>query len=193
MLSTFCNSRVKSERNKKCYAKSSKIKTFINKLNREGIYYLSEKVDWKKIEKNNLTIAINVLYAKKEKIYPVYVSKHNSNQEKQVILWMIPHWEGRHYLAVKKLSALLRGITSKNNGDFYCLNFLHSFRTKKPRESHKKECENKDLFDIIMPSEHTKILEKNQHKKSDKAPFITSAALECLIEKLMGVNMFQSK
>ena len=26
-----------------------------------------------------------------------------------------------HYLAVKKLSALLRGITSKNNGDFYCL------------------------------------------------------------------------
>ena len=86
MLSTFCNSRVKSERNKKRYAKSSKIKTFINKLNREGIYYLSEKVDWKKIEKNNLTIAINVLYAKKEKIYPVYVSKHNSNQEKQVIL-----------------------------------------------------------------------------------------------------------
>ena len=44
-----------------------------------------------------------------------------------------------------------------------------------------------------MPSEQTKILEKNQHKKSDKAPFITSAALECLIEKLMGVNMFQSK
>ena len=39
--------------------------------------------------------------------------------------------EGRwHYLAVKKLAALLRGITSKNNGDFYCLNWLHSFRTK---------------------------------------------------------------
>ena len=28
----------------------------------------------------------------------------------------------------KKL--LLRGITSINNGDFYCLNCLHSFRTK---------------------------------------------------------------
>ena len=27
-----------------------------------------------------------------------------------------------HYLAVKKLSALLRGTTSKNHGDFYCLN-----------------------------------------------------------------------
>ena len=32
-------------------------------------------------------------------------------------------------IAVKKLSASLRGITSKNNGDFYCLNYLHSFKT----------------------------------------------------------------
>ena len=35
-----------------------------------------------------------------------------------------------HYLAVKKLSALLRGITSKNSGAYCCLNCLHSFRTK---------------------------------------------------------------
>ena len=34
-----------------------------------------------------------------------------------------------HYFAVKNLSALLRGITSKKNGDFYCLICLHSFRT----------------------------------------------------------------
>ena len=27
-----------------------------------------------------------------------------------------------HYLAVKKLSALLRGIDSKHDGEFYCLN-----------------------------------------------------------------------
>ena len=30
----------------------------------------------------------------------------------------------KHYLAIKKLSALLKGITSNNNGDFYCLNCL---------------------------------------------------------------------
>ena len=29
---------------------------------------------------------------------------------------------------MKKLSALLRGITSKCDGDFYYLNYLHSFR-----------------------------------------------------------------
>ena len=72
---------------------------------------------------------------------------------------MILNGEKWHYLAVKKLSALLRGITSKNNGDFYCVNCLHSFRTKNNLKSHKKACENKDFSSIIMPSQDTKILE----------------------------------
>ena len=107
----------------------------------------------KKNEKNNVTITLNVFYAEKEKIYPVYVSKHNSNREKHVILLMIPNREKReakskgwlHYLAVKELSALLRGITSKHYGDFYCLNCLHSFRTKNKLKMHKRVCKNKDF------------------------------------------------
>ena len=72
-------------------------------------------------------------------IYPAYVSKHNSNHEKQVIILMIPNGEGWYYLQVKKLLALLRGTTSKNHSDFYCLSCLHYFATeKKNRESHKK-------------------------------------------------------
>ena len=74
----------------------------------------------------------------KIKTYPAYVSKYTSNRENQVILLMIPNGEGCHYLAVKKLSALLREITSKNNGHFYCLNCLHSFRTKDKLELHKQ-------------------------------------------------------
>ena len=42
-------------------------------------------------------------------------------------------------LQQKKLSALFRGLSSKNNGDFYFLNCLHSFRTKDMLESPKKE------------------------------------------------------
>ena len=64
------------------------------KYNCEGINFPSEKDDWKKFEKNNVTIALNVLYAKEEKIYPAYVSKHNSNHKKQVIILMIPNREG---------------------------------------------------------------------------------------------------
>ena len=35
-----------------------------------------------------------------------------------------------HYLAAKSISALLKGKTSNHNGDFYCLNCFHSYRTK---------------------------------------------------------------
>ena len=82
----------------------TRIKPFINKYKCEGINFLLEKDDKKKFEKNNITISLNVLYAKKENIHPAYFSKHNSNRVKQVILLMILNGE--------KLSALLRGITS---------------------------------------------------------------------------------
>ena len=53
----------------------------------------SKRDDFKKIEKNNVTITLNVLYAKKEKPFPSYVSKRNSNHEKQFILSMIQNGE----------------------------------------------------------------------------------------------------
>ena len=49
----------------------------------------------KKIEKNYVTIALNILYGKKEKLYHAYVSKRNSNREKEVIILMIPNEEKR--------------------------------------------------------------------------------------------------
>ena len=58
-------------------------------------------------------------------------SKNNSNNKTQVILLIISNEEKWLYLAVKILSALLRGITSKHHGGFYGLNCLHSFATEK--------------------------------------------------------------
>ena len=46
---------------------------------------------------------------------------------------MIPNEEGWYYLALKKVSALLRGLTSKHSGDFYYLNCFHSFATENKR------------------------------------------------------------
>ena len=115
----------------------------------------------------------------KEKIYlskhkhTAYVSKQNPNREKQVNLLIISNGEQQwHYLGVKNLSALLRGITAKYQSDFYCLKCIHYFSTKKKLQSHKRVCENKDFRNIIMPSDDTKILEFDQYQKSDKAPFI---------------------
>ena len=68
----------------------STIKSFINKYNWEGINYPSEKNDWKKFEKNNVTIALNVL------IYPFHVSKHNSNREKSLKIFLMISKEDKH-------------------------------------------------------------------------------------------------
>ena len=46
-----------------------------------------------------------------------------------------------HYLAVKSLPALLRGITSSNNGDFNC---FHSYRTLNKLKKHERLRNNHD-------------------------------------------------
>ena len=55
--------------------------------------YPSKIDDWKTFEKNNLIIALNILYIKEEKICPAYISKTSSNCEKQIIFLMIPNEE----------------------------------------------------------------------------------------------------
>ena len=96
------------EERKKDPQRITKIKLFINKYNWEGINFPSEKGDWKKFEKNYWIIVLNILYATKEKIYPAYISKCNSNNEKQLIFLMTLNGDGKDFLAVKKLPALLR-------------------------------------------------------------------------------------
>ena len=51
---------------------------------------------------------------------------------------MITDGEKRHYLVLKNLSGLLKGGTSNHYGDFYCLNYFHSYRTKNKLKAHKK-------------------------------------------------------
>ena len=50
--------------------------------------------------------------------------------------------------------------------------FARFFRNRKKLESHKRVCENKDFYNVIMPSEDANLLEFNQHQKYVKAPFI---------------------
>ena len=55
---------------------------------------------------------------------------------------------------------------------------------KSKLELHKKVCENKDFWNIVMLSEDIKIF--NHYQKSDKTLCITFADLECSIEKIDG-------
>ena len=66
--------------------------------------------------------------------------------------------ENWHYLAVKSISALFRGITSNNNGDYYCLNCFHSYRTNIKFKRHERLCSKHDYCHVKMPKEDIKIL-----------------------------------
>ena len=57
----------------------SNIKPLMNKYNWKGIIYLSNTDDWRTFEKNNLTMALNILYIKEKEICPAYVSIINLN------------------------------------------------------------------------------------------------------------------
>ena len=95
---------------------NARIKQIKEEFNKE-IYLISQL----------MTIALDILFApySTEKIRLAYKSKYNTKRENQVTLFMITDGKKWHYLAVKKLSALFKKITSKNVGDFYCLNCFH--------------------------------------------------------------------
>ena len=96
---------------------------------------------------------------------------------------MITDSEKWHYLAVKRLSALLRGITSYHSGDFYSLNCFHSCSAKNRLKKHGRVCNDHDHCHVEMPNEDNKILKYNHGQKSLKVPFMICADIECLLEK----------
>ena len=102
---------------------------------------------------------------------------------------MITDGEKWHYAAVTRLLGLLREVTGTNNGDFYCLNCFHAYRTENKLEIHKKICENHDYCHVEMPNEDNKIIKYNQGEKSIKSRFIIYADLECLLEKIRCLHI----
>ena len=170
---------------KKDHQRVSKIKPFIENYNWEDIDFPSTSKDWKKFEFNN-EVALNILYVpyNTKKINIAYKSKNNLTQEKQIILLMISDGQKWHYLVVKNLSRLLRGITSNHKEDFYCLNCFHSYRTENKLEAHKKICENRDYCHVEMPTKNNNIIKYNHGEKSMKLLFVIYADLECLLEKM---------
>ena len=82
-----------------------------------------------------------------------------------------------HYIALKSvrtadgfnrhmrsLSRLFRGITANNNGDFYCLDCLHSFPIDNAFKRHERLCDNNDYYHVEMPTKDNKTLNATMEK-----------------------------
>ena len=140
---------------------------------------------WKKIERNNKTIALNILFIQHnaEIINVAYRSEYNNKRQKQVILLMITDGKKQYYLALTNLSVLFAKKSSNHDGDFYCLNCFNSYTTKNKLKEHEEICNNHDSCHIEMPKWVEKILKYNPGEKSLKTRFAIYLDLECLLKK----------
>ena len=124
MINTFntLQHSPKSRRNCKILKKN------VNKHNRKGINYPWGKDDRKIFENNNPMTAIIMLYFKNiTHILPKFLNTISKIK-----------WRKIRQKAVscnKKIICILRGITAKHDGDFYCLDFFHSLEIKHKFES----------------------------------------------------------
>ena len=109
----------------------SKLRPYINDYSWHGLEFPAKPVDWRRFEQNNRSIALNILFVPNgtKDIRLAYKSKYNVKHENKVILLMIGDGEKWHYLAVKNLPRLFRGISSNHDGDHYCLECFHSYST----------------------------------------------------------------
>ena len=106
-----------------------------------------------------------------KKLRHAYISKYNYKRDNQVVLLMITDNKKLHYLAVKSISGLLRGITSNHDGDFYCLNCFHSYTTEKQLKKHQRICRNHDFCHMVMSKENNKIFKIKSTRKIIKSSF----------------------
>ena len=165
----------------------SKLEPFIDNYNWKDIEFPSYSKGWRKSECNNKTIALNTLYVpyNTKQIKQAYISKYNNERDNQLNLLMITGGTGNwHYLAVKSISGLLRGITLNYNGDFNCLSCFHPYTTEKKLRKYERICNDHDFCHLKMPDECNKIFKNIPGEKSLKVPFIIYADLECLLRKI---------
>ena len=110
----------------------------------EGINCSSKIEDWKRFEKV-IQQLFSILCILRKKKYIHHIFQKLIQIMKKKILITIPNDEKEscNYLAIKKLPALLRRITSKHHDHFYCSNCIHSFTTKSKLQIHEKVCKRK--------------------------------------------------
>ena len=142
---------------------------------------------------------MNKIIALAKTINLAYISKCNRKRKNQVVLLMITDGKQSdeidkwHYIAfksvptdnglnrpIRSLPRLFMGITSNNNGDFYCLGCLHSFRTDNALKKHERLCNNHDYCHVEMPNNDDNTLKYNFGEKSLKASWSIYAEFERL-------------
>ena len=118
-----------------------KLMPYINNYNWKKINFPSEQKDWKTFERNNKDIALNIFSAHTtdKKLNLIRKSDYNHKRQHIVDLLMITDNQNNwHYLTIKNMKRLIRGVTSNHQGDFFCRNCMHSYPTESAPKKHEQ-------------------------------------------------------
>ena len=171
----------------------SKLKPYSDLYNWKGLKFPVAVNQIEKFEKNNLDIAVNVLYLHspkegkiRDKIAILRRSDGNTSRSKVVNLLLITDGEKRHYTAIKSLSRLLSKENANSKRAYhYCPNCLQAFRTEKSRDTHYANCIDHDFVKVEMPHrEEDKYVQYHDGQKQFKVPFIMYADFESILEPM---------
>ena len=93
-----------------------------------------------------------------------------------------------HYLAIKSIPNLFRGIASNHHGDSCCRRCCHSYSSKKALQKHEQLCKNHKPLKPNMSHKSNNIVKFTAIHKGLKAPHIMYYDLEALLIKYQYVN-----
>ena len=146
-----------------------------NQYNWEGLQFpvSIKKID--KFEKKNPGIAVNALFSikKNQNIYTARRSERNVKCKKQVNLLMVVDRENRHYIAIKRISRLLKSLNAAHKGAYhFCINCLNGFRTELARDKHYEYCSSNGHVKVKMPTEQDEWLKFHDGQYQLKVPFM---------------------
>ena len=141
-----------------------------------------------RFEKNNPSIAVNVLaIGKGKELYVCRRSKH-FNREQAVNLLLLEDKEKRHYVAIKSLSRLLSRENSRHDGSqHFCINCLQGFHSEESRDRHFEFCSDNDAVRVEMP-ESGSVLKFHDGQYQFKVPFIMYADFESILQPISGCS-----
>ena len=160
-------------------------KSFVEKLNYQGIEFPVSIKQYNKIETQN-SININVFGYEKKQPYPIYVSKEKFDDVLNLLL--ISEDENKHYCLIKDFNRFMFSKNKTQHKKHFCMHCLQCFSKEEILSKHKEICmEINGKQAIKMPPIGSKI-EFTNYNKQMQAPFVIYADSEAITEPIHGCN-----
>lgn len=152
----------------------------IGDLNWEGINFPPDKKDYKRFEKINPDVSLNIFMAGNKADSIAIIYKTTRERGRHVDLAIINNPNNSHFITITNFTSFASLITRGHGGEcFACKTCLQSFKSEKKYLKHKEDCDLKDPMRIRMPEEGDTITFTN-NKAEQKAPFVVYADFECI-------------